>query len=126
MLGMNDINAVGINGAVKNFEKVCNNILAKSPDVTIYVQSVTPLAASSNVASKKEGRLNNASVYEYNKKLAALCQRRGWYFINVAEVMFNEKGYLKNEYCGDLQSMGIHFTNEGCRVWVDYLLTHTP
>ena len=126
MLGMNDINAVGIDGAVKNFEKLCDNILAKSPNVVFYVQSMTPLASSSNVASSRAGRLNNTSIFEYNKKLAGLCQRRGWYFINVAEVMYNEQGYLKNEYCGDLSSMGLHFTNEGCRVWVDYLLTHTP
>ena len=126
MLGMNDINAVGINGSVKNFEKLCNNILEKSPNVQIYVQSVTPMASSSNVASSKEGRLNNKSIYEYNKKLAALARQRGWYFINVAEVMFDDNGYLKNEYCSDLNSMGIHFTNSGCKAWIDYLLTHTP
>lgn len=126
MLGMNDINAVGINGSVKNFEKLCNRILEKSPNVQIYVQSVTPMASSSNVASSKEGRLNNKSIYEYNKKLCALAQQRGWYFINVAEVMFDDKGYLKNEYCSDLNSMGIHFTNAGCKAWIDYLLTHTP
>ena len=126
MLGMNDINAVGINGSVKNFEKLCNNILEKSPNVQIYVQSVTPMASSSNVASSKEGRLNNKSIYEYNKKLCALAQERGWYFINVAEVMFDDNGYLKNEYCSDLNSMGIHFTNAGCKAWIDYLLTHTP
>lgn len=126
MLGMNDINAVGINGSVKNFEKLCNNILEKSPNVQIYVQSVTPMASSSNVASSKEGRLNNKSIYEYNTKLAQLAQNRGWYFINVSEVMFDDNGYLKNEYCSDLNSMGIHFTNAGCTAWIDYLLTHTP
>lgn len=125
MLGMNDINMAGINGGIKNFETLCNKILKKSPDVQIFVQSVTPMAASSNVASSKEGKLNNKSIYEYNKKLAALAAKRGWYFVNVSSVMYDEKGYLKNEYCGDLSSMGIHFTNTGCKAWVDYLLTHT-
>lgn len=126
MLGMNDINMAGINGGIKNFETLCNRILEKSPNVQIFVQSVTPMASSSNVASSKEGRLSNKSIYEYNKKLAALAARRGWYFVNVSSVMYDDKGYLRNEYCSDLNSMGIHFTNSGCKAWVDYLLTHTP
>lgn len=126
MLGMNDINAVGINGGIKNLEKLCNNILKKSPDVQIYIQSVTPMAKGSNVASSKEGKLNNKSIREYNKKLASLAQKRGWYFVNVSEVMYDGNGYLKNEYCGDLGTMGIHFSNAGCKAWIDYLLTHTP
>lgn len=126
MLGMNDINMAGIKGGVKNLEKLCNNILSKSPDVQIFIQSVTPLAKGSNAASSKEGKLNNKSIIEYNEKLAALAQKRGWYFVNVSEVMYDESGYLKREYCGDLESMGLHFTNAGCKAWIDYLLTHTP
>lgn len=126
MLGMNDINAVGINNGVKNFEKLCNNILEKSPDVQIYIQSVTPLVKGSKSSVNKEGKLNNKSIYEYNKKLAALAQKRGWYFVNVAEVMYDDNGYLKRDYCGDPDGMGLHFTNAGCKAWIDYLLTHTP
>lgn len=126
MLGMNDINAVGINNGIKNFEKLCNKILEKSPDVQIYVQSVTPLMKGSKSSVNKEGKLNNKSIYEYNKKLAALAQKRGWYFVNVAEVMYDDNGYLKRDYCGDPDGMGLHFTNAGCKAWIDYLLTHTP
>lgn len=126
MLGMNDINAVGINNGIKNFEKLCNKILEKSPNVHIYVQSVTPLIEGSKSSVAKEGKLNNKTIYEYNKKLAELAQKRGWYFINVSEVMYDDAGYLKKEYCGDPDGMGLHFTGAGCKVWIDYLLTHTP
>lgn len=126
MLGMNDINAVGSKNGIKNFEKLCNNILKKSPNVQIYVQSVTPLIKGSKSSVNKEGALNNKTIYEYNKKLAALAEKRGWYFVNVSEVMYDEEGYLKKDYCGDPTSMGLHFTNAGCKAWIDYLLTHTP
>lgn len=126
MLGMNDINAVGINNGIKNFEKLCNNILEKSPNVQIYVQSVTPMIKGSKSSVPGEGKLNNKTIYEYNKKLAALAEKRGWYFVNVSEVMYDEEGYLKIEYCGDPNGMGLHFTNAGCKAWIDYLLTHTP
>lgn len=126
MLGMNDINAVGINNGIKNFEKLCNRILEKSPNVQIYVQSVTPLIKGSKSSVAKEGKLNNKTIYEYNKKLAELAQKRGWYFVNVSEVMYDDAGYLKKEYCGDPDGMGLHFSNAGCKAWIDYLLTHTP
>ncbi len=126
MLGMNDINAVGSKNGIKNFEKLCNNILKKSPNVQIYVQSVTPLIKGSKSSVAKEGKLNNKTIYEYNKKLAALAEKRGWYFVNVSEVMYDDNGYLKRDYCGDPDGMGLHFTNAGCKAWIDYLLTHTP
>lgn len=126
MLGMNDINAVGRKNGIKNFEKLCNRILEKSPNVKIYVQSVTPLIKGSKSSVNQEGKLNNKTIYEYNKMLAALAKKRGWYFVNVSEVMYDKNGYLKLDYCGDQSSMGLHFTNAGCKAWIDYLLTHTP
>ena len=45
---------------------------------------------------------------------------------NVAEAFRDENGFLKKEYCSDYNSMGMHFTYEGAKVWVNYLLTHIP
>lgn len=126
MLGMNDITSVGVNNGIKNFEEFCNRILTKNPNVQIYVQSVTPLINGSKSSVPEEGKLNNKTIYEYNCKLSALAQKRGWYFVNVAEAMLDKDGCLNNDYCGDPEFMGLHFTNSGCKVWIDYLLTHTP
>lgn len=126
MLGMNDITSVGVNNGIKNFEELCNRILAKNPNVQIYVQSVTPLISGSKSCVPDEGKLNNMTIYQYNTKLADLAQKRGWYFVNVAEVMLDGKGYLNKDYCSDPEAMGLHFTTSGCKVWIDYLLTHTP
>lgn len=126
MLGMNDITSVGVNNGIKNFEELCNRILAKNPNVQIYVQSVTPLISGSKSCVPDEGKLNNMTIYQYNTKLADLAQKRGWYFVNVAEVMLDGKGYLNKDYCSDPEVMGLHFTTSGCKVWIDYLLTHTP
>ena len=55
-----------------------------------------------------------------------LAQRRGWYFVDVASVMYTEDGNsLIPEYCSDPDDMGLHFTEAGCEAWVDYLYTHT-
>jgi len=35
--------------------------------------------------------------------------------------MKDEKGNLIPEYCSDPEAMGIHFSDDGCKVWVEYL-----
>ena len=123
MLGMNDIISVGVDQSVKNFTSLCNKILEKAPDVQLYVESVTP--RTNQGAKSDNGVLNNKNITAYNRKLSALCQQRGWYFVNVAEVMFDSTGYLNKSYCSDPNGMGMHFAYAGCKVWVDYLYTHT-
>ncbi len=123
MLGMNDIISVGVDRSIQNFTTLCNKILKKSPHVQMYVESVTP--RTNQGAKSDNGPLNNKSITAYNKKLSALCQTRGWYFVNVAEVMFDSTGYLNRSYCSDPNGMGMHFAYAGCKVWVDYLYTHT-
>ena len=120
MLGMNDIAAVGLERAKANFDKLCAGILAAAPGVQIYVESVTPRVKTSN-----PGKLNNANITNYNRMLAELCMKRGWYFVNVAETMFDSAGCLKQSYCSDPNGMGMHFSFTGCAAWADYLYTHT-
>ncbi len=123
MLGMNDICFVGENKALENFLTLCDNIKKKSPNVVFYVQSVTPRVKMTSTGTVTE--LTNEKITHYNRHLSEICRDKGWYFINVASVMFDNTGNLKSEYCSDPSSMGMHFTNEGCKAWVDYLYTHT-
>jgi len=124
MLGMNDIaREGGKEHSLECFEQLCDLILANVPDAVICVQSVTPRL---DMGGAPLGDLNNPNITAYNEMLAGLCQRRGWYFVNVAEVMFDDNGYLNVNYCGDPQEMGMHYNYDGCEIWADYLLTHTP
>ena len=120
MLGMNDI-GLGIDDGIAHYKKVINNVLAKSPDVKIFVQSVTPRAQKST----KPKSITNEKISQYNHLLSQMCKENNWYFVDVASVMYDDSGYLKEEYCSDLSGMGMHFTNSGCKAWADYLLTHT-
>ncbi len=118
MLGINDLGLYGVADTVENFKTLTDQILASSPDVTFYIQSVTPLVADYY-------SLTNAKVLEYNELISEYCREKGWYYIDVASVLRDENGNLIREYCSDPDSMGIHFTDEGCRIWADYLYTHT-
>ena len=122
MLGMNDMAIYGVDGAVENMQTLIEGILEKTPDAKIYVESATPLVASKNIADHK---LNNTNLNAYNQKLSALCQEKGWYFVNVWSTVDDGTGNLKVSYCSDPDDMGIHFTDAGCEAWIDYLYTHT-
>lgn len=123
MLGVNDIGLYGIDDSIKNFDALCQKILKKSPNAKIYAQSVTPM-----VKGKELKDLNNKNIKTYDEKLQKLCEDKGYYFIDVASVMRDKDGYLPLEYCSDpsgTNSLGIHFTDKACQMWVDYLMSHT-
>lgn len=123
MLGMNDIGAYGVEKSAANFRTLCKKILQEAPFVKIYVESVTPRV---NQGSETDNaKLNNKNITKYNEALAAICAEENWYFVNVAETMFDGSGYLKRAYCSDPNGMGMHFSYDGCKAWVDYLYTHT-
>ncbi len=122
MLGINSLRA-GVDVTVKqlkNFIVQAGKIL---PKAEIFVQSVTPMTKDSNINADN---LNNEIINEYNRKVNKMCDENGWYFINIAKAVSDEKGYLKDEYCSDNPDMGIHFNSKAAQVWVDYLKTHVP
>ncbi len=123
MLGMNDIAVYGINGAVNNMVTLIEGILANVPDMEVFIQSMTPIGVNSNVASKNG--LNNTNIRRYNEALLAMAQAKGWHFVDVASVMYDSNGYLREDYCSDNYDMALHFSNAGCEAWIAYLKTHT-
>lgn len=121
MLGMNDL-VYGVDTAISNYKLYVSKIKAKSPEVQIFIQSMTPMRNSSNVLS---GKLNNDKIKEYNQKLETLCKNEGWYYIAVESIMWESDGsQLRADYCSDGTTMGLHMTTAACKAWVEYLYTH--
>ena len=121
MLGINNI-SFGLDKATGDMITLINGIKEKSPDVAIYIQSVTPMSKESTILSQG---LNNEKILQYNARMEELCAQNGWFFVNVAEAFRDENGFLPAEYCSDYSGMGIHFTNAAAQHWIAYLKTHT-
>ena len=119
MLGMNDIGLFGVDDSIENMKELVRRILDKQPDSEIYIQSVTP-----NVKDKQGKVLNNKNITLFNQKLKAVCDEKGLHYLHVAKAVSDKNGDLVPEYCSDPDDMGIHFTEEGCRQWIEYLFTH--
>lgn len=122
MLGMDNI-GFGIDKALGDYMTIVSHILMKNPDVQIVIQSVTPMTADSPRANSN---LNNDLINQFNEKLLEKCQENRWYYIDVSEKFKDAQGTLIPDYCSDPKSMGMHFTYDGAKAWVQYLKDHIP
>ena len=116
MLGMNDVGLYGIDGSLEYADELFTRILARSPEVTLYVQSVTPI-----LLGHEGDTWNNENIRVFNEKLKAYCDQHGYCFIDVYSVMVDESGYLRDEYCSDAEAQGIHFSDAACLKWIETL-----
>jgi lysophospholipase L1-like esterase len=122
MLGMNDIAIYGPEQAAQNMMQLISRIKAKSPNVQIFVQSATP-----KLFNNPNHKLNNNTLFEYDLKLYELCksmESQGVYFLDIAYVMRDGQGNLPANYCSDPEDQALHFTDEACKLWIQYLYTH--
>lgn len=122
MLGMNNI-SFGLDNATNDMVTLMDRILEKSPDVTLIIQAVTPMTATSRIYSSS---LNNDKIDQYNEAMRQICQERGWYFLDVNTQFKDENNNLVRSYCSDADEMGIHFSTAAAEIWVSYLKTHVP
>ena len=118
MLGMNDVAYYGIEESIENMKQLVALILERQPTAEIFIQSATPRIAASH--SKPTNRM----LFDYDLLLYNASVENGWNFVDVAYVMRDENGCLFDAYCSDPEDMGMHFTDEGCEAWIDYLTTH--
>ena len=121
MMGMNSISE-GVDNAAGDLVTLIDSILAQSPEAVVLLQSVTPMTADS---PRADALLNNETIGQYNRVLADVCRERGWYFVDSAQALTDENGFLRADYSGD-KAMGIHLNFSGAEAWANYLLTHVP
>ncbi len=118
MLGLNELGWVYESVFADDYGRIIDVIRESHPDAVIYVQSIIP------VSRWKDGSndiYTNANVVRLQKALCRMCEEKGVNYVNVAECMQDESGFLP----GDATPDGVHLTAEYCQIWMDYLRTHT-
>lgn len=118
MLGVNELGWAKIENFRSQYAKVIDRIREDHPEAEIGLQSILPVSARQEA---KKTYVNNQRILEYNEVIAALAAEKGCAFINVAEALTGEDGCLP----ADLNFDGVHLNPAGCRIWLDYLRTHT-
>lgn len=111
--GMNDLVSVSPERFVQNLETLINRILAKSPNISIYVLSVPCV-----IEGVQTGSLSNSSIQAANMLLVSTCQEKQWGFINTAEYLMNDKLAICEEYSSDGY---VHENAKAYRIWTKVL-----
>ncbi len=113
MLGMNDMVSVNPEPCIGKWREKIDRILEKSPDVEIYLQTVTPVYTGA-----ESGKLTNPNIDTYNTLLQEFCENNGYHFIDVASYLKDSTGGLAGSYTSDHY---VHLSTAGVQVWIQVL-----
>lgn len=83
------------------FESYVQKVLDIVPDANIYVNSIIPIQGDGPIAEK---------IPEYNDQLRALCERRGWIYIDNSDLISDPSMY---------ENDGIHFVPSTYELWAE-------
>lgn len=115
MAGINDLYAGhGVETIAANIARMVEMAHTQAPECRVYIQSVLPVNTSKLT---NEGYARNDQVVELNGMLRELCATSGAVWIDLAPVMTDANGQLREEFTKD----GIHLHPEGYVAWADYI-----
>ena len=97
------------------YEKLLDAITDASPDTTLILQSIFPVG-------RGRGAITNDMVRAANGTIAEIAQKRGLVFVNATNVLCDDAGYLKDEYC--YSDDGIHVTATAYTAILENLKTY--
>ncbi|MGX8692746.1 MAG: SGNH/GDSL hydrolase family protein [Clostridia bacterium] len=112
MLGaMGDLANFGIDKTMENWAKLVENIRGKNPDIRIFIQSCTPLAADTP-------KLTNKMIDEYNARLKDFAAENDCTYVEIGEHFKDARGLLPYEHCRDGFA---HLRIDSANTWVELL-----
>lgn len=118
MLGINELGWSKKETFHDQYAKVIDRIREDHPDTEIILQSILPVSAKQDA---KGSYVNNERIGVYNEVIRALAEEKECALVDVAEVLAGEDGCLPPKLNFD----GVHLNPAGCKIWLDYLRTHS-
>ncbi len=118
MLGANGVAFLNFDNIIEWYGTLIDGLQEAHPDAKIYVQSILPITRGKE---KEQENLTNERIRALNEQIFSLAEEKNCFYLNVAEMLADEEGYLPDELSAD----GMHFGARTYRKWVDYLLSHT-
>lgn len=123
MLGLNGLPYYSNSDHIPYYYTVIQYLKTKYPNATIYVESVTPITAGAEVAyAKKKQDFTNKKILEFNELIKQMCVDEKVFYLNVKDVLVDEKGELKANIAS---TDGFHFIKAGHEAVYQYFKTHT-
>lgn len=118
MLGINELGWSKTKTYHDQYAKLIDRVREDHPEAKIVLQSIPPVSANQEA---KKTYVNNERIAAYNQVIKTLAEEKECYFLDVAACLTDGDGLLPK----DLNFDGIHLNPAGCRVWLNYLRTHS-
>lgn len=116
LLGMNDIDILGLEGARDTYKELLDKIVEASPDIEINIISVTY-----TLQDKGIGKLNNPNIEKYNGMLQEMAEENGWGYVDLCTPVSDGKGNLAKDCCSD---EFVHLTTKAYTIWEKELIAY--
>lgn len=117
MLGSNGVAFIGKEKLIELYGEFVDNLKSAHPDSDIYLQSILPVT---HAKETEDDRYANSKIDEYNAAIMQMAGEKNVYYVNVAEAVKDENGYLP----ADVGADGMHFGPSTYNLWLDYLREH--
>lgn len=115
MLGVRDLEWYSPERLIDIYDKLITRIKADHPDLIIYIHSIMPTIKFYAESAGLNYKTNKAT----NEMLRALCEEKGYTYIELADLVRDEDGFLKYEYSGPDYSF--HPNDIAKAIWVRLL-----
>lgn len=118
MLGVNELGWSKAEVFRDQYVKVIQRLQEDHPGAEIIIQPVFPVSAKQEA---KKTYVNNARIQTYNEIIMTIAEEMDCFYVNMAEAVVGEDGCLRPELTSD----GVHLNIKGCKLWLEYLKTHS-
>lgn len=118
LLGTNALASGNNSTFLLYYEKLIDMLKEQFPDVPIYIEGMPPVTKS---VSNTRVTLNNGRIRKVNAEIAKMASEKNCYYIDLYSTLADADKALPTEIS---QEDGIHMNQQGCQMWIDYLLNH--
>ena len=113
MIGINDLGSKrSVNQILIDYEKLINEIIEKSPETELYIQSVLP--------TDNREKLQNTDVIKINNGLIELTKKYDLTYINLFDLFKTPENKLNPEMTFD----GVHVNGQGYLIWKNAIIEY--
>lgn len=119
LIGINDVShGLSVDSLASRYSKLVDEIIKRSPDTKLYLQSLMPINNDFKVYKALKGK--EKTVVEFNKRIEEIANERGLTYINLWPWLADKEGKLQRRFTND----GLHLTGPGYKAWTHGLLPY--
>ena len=117
MVGSDDLDgSVSVDAFINDYKQILQSIKTAYSESDVIACAIAPVSKDAKDSAQKQTYID-----QYNQQLAVACNDMGYKYLNLAEVLKNDKGYAVDSYVD--ASTGA-FSGSGVNVVLDYIKNH--